>query len=142
MVASAKKKEIDELVKREGIHKQNDVAMKKLMKGQPEEATLNDLPIESFGIPQKKELSGFLHARLFKTSIVDKNPNNPPFPTKKGKLTDPEGANNLICAAHAARSRVIILPRPDTDANGDVAMGDDDIGVGRIGDEDEEVAPA
>ena len=143
VVASVKKKELDELVKREGIHKQNDAAMKKLMKDQPEEATLDNLPIQSFAIPQKKELSGFLHVRFFTTSAVEKNPNNPPFPTKKGKLTDPEGANNLICAAHAARNRAIILPRPDTDDNGDVAMGDDDVGVGvgRIGDEDEEVPP-
>ena len=123
-------------MKREDIHKQNDAAMLKLMKDQPEERTLDDLPIESFAIPQMKKLSGFLHVRLFNTSVVEKNPDKPPFPTKKGKLTDPEGVNNLIRAAHAARNRAIILPRPDTDDNGVVVVDDDDVDVGSIGDVD------
>ena len=71
-------------------------------------------------------LSGFLHVRLFDTSVVPKDPESP-FPAKKGKLTDPEGTINLICAAHSAHNQPIRLPRPETDEDGGIVYDDGNV---------------
>ena len=76
----------------------------------------------------KNELSAFIHVRYFLTSEVPKNSST--IPKGKGKLEAAvAGENNLILAAFNARNKPIILPRPETDDDGNVVVDEEEVDV-------------
>ena len=102
--------------------KRNESAETKLLEGLPSEQTINTLPIERFKIPLKDELRAFVHVRLLQTSQV---PKNVFIPSNKGKLPAAiAGEDNLILVAFNTRCKIIVMPRPETDDDGNVVVDD------------------
>ena len=127
-----RKKQDDELILQNGLHKRNDEATNILFPV-PSEAGNNytDLPIQAFKKIHVNELKAFIHVRLFESATIPTGKASS-IPKLKGKIEAAiAGVPNLIRVAYDSRALPIILPCPDTDAHGNVILlNDDDDGGG------------
>ena len=90
------------------------------------ERNYENLPIEKFKKPLKKELQSFVHVRMFDTASIPSSESKK-IPSNKGKVEEAiNGTPNLILAAFASRSDAKLLPRPETNEDGEVMMNMED----------------
>ena len=124
-VAGLKKKRLDDLVIAHDLHIRNDEAMKKIIPTGDEPPPLEDLPLTAFKGPNLKQLKAFVQIRLFNTATIPNGQGNM-IPKNKGSVDAvATGAKNLIGAAYDCRNMPIILPRPQTNDDGEVILDED-----------------
>ena len=134
---SIREKIKDELVICNELLKKNDTAEQKLFKVTVIQAgNFGDLPMNAFKKPTVPELTAFKHVRTFITGVIPRGKSHL-IPSKKGKLEEAHrGEDNLMLSCYLDREKVIILPRPETDDDGNVFIPEEDEGMEAIEEEE------